>query len=76
MGNMVYIRRNAKLKEAMTKAIISREVHIAWKKSQNIMSNLDKGLTCIQRWQELAIPTEYEEERLAQRLGRFEDGHK
>ena len=45
----VNIRRNTGLEKAMGKAIISREVHKAWRKCQHIMSNLYDGMECIQK---------------------------
>ena len=54
----VDIRMNAELKEAIGKAIMSKKVNNVWKKCQLVMSELDKGMECIQRRQELAILTE------------------
>ena len=53
-----------------------REEHKAWNECQHIMSDLDKGMSCIQRRQELAIPIEDKGKLLAQRWGPLEDAHK
>ena len=72
----VDIRMNAELKEAIGKAIMSKKVHNAWNKCQQVMRELDKGMACIQRRQELVMPAKNKERRLSKRWGCLEGVHK